>query len=91
MPNETKPAVPAPLVGVVRPLIVDKLRSMEHAVRLDFPGAASVYGQAADEIERLRSALKQCADAIEWNEGKRPHNLTTIGRAYWRARRLSAA
>jgi len=45
----------------------------------------------ADEIDRLRAALKQCADAIEWSEGRRPHNLSTIGRAYWRARWLSAA
>lgn len=44
---------------------------------------------AADEIGRLRSALRQCADAIEWQEGKRPHNLSTIGRAYWRARWMS--
>lgn len=43
------------------------------------------------EIDRLRAALKQCADAIEWNEGKMPHNLSTIGRAYWRARWMSAA
>ena len=44
----------------------------------------------AEEIDRLRAALKQCADAIEWDRGKRPHNLSTIGRAYWKARLLSA-
>ena len=43
---------------------------------------------AADEIERLRDCLDQTVKAIEWQEGKRPHNLSTIGRAYWRARWL---
>ena len=44
--------------------------------------------ELCDEIERANECLKKVVSAIEWHEGKRPHNLSTIGRAYWLARKL---
>lgn len=44
-----------------------------------------------EENEVLRDCLAQFVKATEWDQGKRPHNLSTIGRAYWRARWLLAA
>ena len=37
------------------------------------------------EIELLRLALSGLVDAVEWTEGKKPHNLTRLGRAWRRA------
>ena len=101
--NTTTPAPSKPVAGPVqrpvRPhgcacdfrtyMVGDGCAACDPAKALKF--LRNTVDDQADEIDRLRAALKQCADAIEWSEGRRPHNLSTIGRAYWLARRLSAA
>jgi hypothetical protein len=73
------------------PLPAYGIREAYQGVITHWYTADQMRAYALQERARLHLILYDLVKAVEWSEGKRPHNLTTLGRAWWRAMRYLGA